>query len=413
MTTNQRRVNYLVKWLFYAYCKNLNQDPVKPEFFTTYPLSDILSNDETSPKDMFYAVLKELSKYVSQETNAEFWYSIIDWISANQSFVNDCNGKRLLEEIKRQIIYNDGYLSDGVLSIAHILFNRIEIRSANPHDEAVEAKSKEMFQGVVNYINAFALMLPNRPTYWRFNYDGKLEPSRDSRWDLVGTHRDWDPAFTADKSVLHYGIELEGAFPSRADFEACCEKLLQEGIINKDRNLVVPTSDGSISGRFPVEWNTAPLSFAECIEVLPKFVTILHDHGFSHTSEENDAGMHIHFDRHFFTGHQLIAINNKIKAIVDKEAFFGRGDNSWAPWDYDDTYRIIRELVACGEVDPITHKVMCEEKIEIKGLEKYALVNFNHANSVEIRGYNASYASDIVKHLTALNELLMSVKEGQ
>lgn len=419
MTTTQRYACYLVDWLYFVYCKkcNLQENFARmPAYCASYPLADVLpqnSDDEFNPDNLFNTIIDKLPRYVSSNVDKDFWYEIIDWVNNNPEFIADCNGRRLLEHIKSCIHRYEAYIPDGVVTIFSILYQRIVMRKANPDDVEIEAKSKEMYEGVINFIKTFEKMLPKRTMYVRFSPSlRKLVETTDPEWKLIPSHSNFVKDFVADKTKLHFGFELEGAFPSNDAFQACCNELQAQGFLNKDEYMLYPTYDGSIRGVFKVEWVFAPLTLEDGAIWWPRFMETLHRNGFSHSTEINNSGLHIHFDRDFLTAREQLKFNEKMLAIPNKREYFGRISQNFAPWsDLADSYNVQTSLVRVGEVNP-DGTVLCKEDIKITGIEKMAAINYMHKNSIEIRAYNASKADNLLGIITDLNGIIMSCKSS-
>lgn len=417
--TQDRKITYLVDHLEYQLSK-INPSEVdynsygRPQVYTTFPLSQNLSNSTASPVELTNLIVNELAGLTTciDTKSKELWWAVKDNLNLEHPTTKNIFSA-LLNAIKE-----NKYLD-------HLMFAVL----SNSISFLVENKINEIPK-CLEFVKTKFGLLPKRPEYLVWNGSGHIEVTRSkpTRFQYTYPSDDhfFDDSLTKNAHIIMCtGPELEGGFPSNDDALAFVIEAQAEGLLTKT-NEFVPTHDGSIHRvACAVEWNLAPAEFnAARINWLRRFQDLLKKHHWKSSTEETGSGLHIHIDRRICSTDQWKLVCKVFAQLsADTKANFfgrdarktvdGRAGDYWCSWDSTRWYKSKEELVPY-RLD------QDGEQLWKKGeylyapdgqTYKYVLWNFQHKHTVECRGFNSN--ADLVKAHLGLYFVITSVKSGK
>lgn len=154
------------------------------------------------------------------------------------------------------------------------------------------------------------------------------EDSRDEH--CVFSYHDWrmpeNWTDNLDEGKTYIGFEFETNLRSKETFNEIMETLISEKIIDDEKVKLVPTSDASINGNFPVEWVSCPMEPKEAIKVFNTLKKLLKDNHCQYGREACAGALHIHFSRTENNKKVVWKLLNKLNnmSLDELEEVFGK-----------------------------------------------------------------------------------------
>ena len=258
-------------------------------------------------------------------------------------------------------------------------------------------KAIEVMKPFMEKFKAFLDTLPKRKI---LNYTedsiGLVEVDGDCQ-NRVFSYHDWrmpkNWTENLDKNKTYIGFEFETNVKSSNIFEHIMEELIKAKVIDDEKVKLVPTSDGSINGNFPVEWVSCPMEPKEAIKVFNIIKKLLNDNGCKYGRKECNGALHIHFSRTENNKKVIWKLLNKLNKMSDYELertfglqsnYCGAQPSFLRDFAYNEIYKKLTD--ASFDSGKINVEVDIENKLaDYVGGGHSMNLNFQHRDTYELR----------------------------
>ncbi len=412
MPAVNRSVNYFSDILYRLYQKQLNgsESNTTLHLYSSYPLYDILSNEEISTVDKFNAVLNfcftKFQTETEQQSN-EFWFMFEDKCGDFDKVIKEKNGRVIFQSLCQALLFTNKVPSEAKL-LFNIMFKRIsqkrECIENNCESDEMKIQRDAWFNNGMSLWQSIKMTLPERPTYWTFNNYGELITTRSRQpWVVLeyAVKPNYDKWLEQDVGQIKYGCELELDFRTNDKFQEFMEHALSQGWLY-DSGLI-PKKDSSLDCRLGVELVSAPMTYHKAFSFWKSICDFLKTMDVQTGYDKICAGLHIHVSREGWQGWQQRLFLDKINELENKTEFFGRKENRYCNYDFLRGANMkIKSLIDYNgslNGDPVA-----TVEIQAFGTGRFYLINASSKTTLEVRGYDS--ALNVDEKLEALNSIV-------